>query len=134
MQLLNYGEGLIIQMGLCKKKVLLCNAKNETSVSEASETFHYIDAQCRVAKGKFEPQNIISITLVWSLPLKQEKDMNVRHYVKGVHFQSFSGPYFPAFGLHTDQKNSEYGQFSRIAWLLWKLSSSSKCNQGFLNI
>ena len=28
---------------------------------------------------------------------------------------SFSGPYFPVFGLNTDQKNSEYGYFSRSA-------------------
>ena len=27
--------------------------------------------------------------------------------------RSFSGPYFPAFELNTDQKNSEYGHFSR---------------------
>ena len=27
--------------------------------------------------------------------------------------KSFSGPYFLAFGLNTDQKNSKYGQFSR---------------------
>ena len=24
----------------------------------------------------------------------------------------FSGPYFPTFGLNSDQKNSEYGRFS----------------------
>ena len=50
------------------------------------------------------------------------------HCVKGVHIRSFSGPYLPAFGLNTekvslriwseygentDQKNSEYGHFSR---------------------
>ena len=28
-------------------------------------------------------------------------------------YLEFAGPYLPAFGLHTDQKNSEYGQFSR---------------------
>ena len=33
------------------------------------------------------------------------------HYVKRI--RSFSGPYFLAFGLNTDQKNSEYGHFSR---------------------
>ena len=35
------------------------------------------------------------------------------HCVKSVRIRSFSGPYFPAFGLNTDQKNFEYGQFSR---------------------
>ena len=31
------------------------------------------------------------------------------HCVKSVRILSFSGLYFPAFGLNTDQKNSEYG-------------------------
>ena len=51
------------------------------------------------------------------------------HCMKSVRIWSFSSPYFPAFGLNkrdteylsvfspnavnTDQKNSEYGQFSR---------------------
>ena len=26
---------------------------------------------------------------------------------------SFSGPYFPAIGMNTDQNNSKYGHFSR---------------------
>ena len=30
-----------------------------------------------------------------------------------VRIRSFSGTYFPAFGLNTDQKNSEYGPFLR---------------------
>ena len=33
--------------------------------------------------------------------------------MKKVRIRSFSGPYFSAFGLNTDQKNSEYGHFSR---------------------
>ena len=32
--------------------------------------------------------------------------------------RSYSGPYFPAFELNTDQNNSEYGQFSRSEVLL----------------
>ena len=31
------------------------------------------------------------------------------HCVKRVRIRSFSGSYFPALGLNTDQKNSEYG-------------------------
>ena len=40
---------------------------------------------------------------------------------KSVHIRSFSGPYFRAFGLNTentDRKNSKYGHFLRSA-LLW---------------
>ena len=35
------------------------------------------------------------------------------HSVKSVHIWSYSGLYFPAFGLDTDQNNSEYGHFWR---------------------
>ena len=40
------------------------------------------------------------------------KKKNV-HYVKSVRIWSYSGPYIPAFGLNTDQNNSEYGHFLR---------------------
>ena len=33
------------------------------------------------------------------------------HCVKSVHIRSYSGSYFPVFGLNTDQNNSEYGHF-----------------------
>ena len=33
------------------------------------------------------------------------------HCVKSVRIRSFTGPYFPTFGLNTEQKNSEYGHF-----------------------
>ena len=39
----------------------------------------------------------------------------IQHCVKSVSTRSFSGPYFPPFGLNTDQKNSEYGLFPRSA-------------------
>ena len=35
----------------------------------------------------------------------------------------FSGPYFPAFGLNTDQKNSVFGHFSRSVCLNDKVSA-----------
>ena len=35
-----------------------------------------------------------------------------QHYVKSVRIRSYSGPYFPIFGLNTDQNNSEYEHFS----------------------
>ena len=33
------------------------------------------------------------------------------HCGKIVRIRSFSGPYFPEYGLNMDQKNSEYGHF-----------------------
>ena len=35
------------------------------------------------------------------------------HCVKSVRIWSYSSPYFSAFGLNTDQNNSEYGHFLR---------------------
>ena len=40
------------------------------------------------------------------------------HYAKTDRIWSVSGPYFSTLGLNTDQKNSEYGHFSRITRLL----------------
>ena len=61
-----------------------------------------------------------------------KKKIEPKYCVKSVRIRSFSGPYFPAFGLNTErysvlcispysvrmrenteQKNSEYGHFSR---------------------
>ena len=38
------------------------------------------------------------------------------YYVNSVPVRSFSAPYFPAFGLNTSQKNSEYGHFFCIVF------------------
>ena len=35
--------------------------------------------------------------------------------LKSVRIRDFSGPYFTAFELNTDQQNFEYGHFSRSA-------------------
>ena len=56
------------------------------------------------------------------------------HCVKSVRIRSYSGPYFPAFGLNTDQYNSEYGHFLRSScyrikfcpqWLIFTHFSNS---------
>ena len=39
------------------------------------------------------------------------KFTRAEHCVKSVRIRSYSGPHFPAFGLNTDQNNSEYGHF-----------------------
>ena len=81
--------------------------------------------------------------------VKRKSDRHCHvHYVKRVRICSFSGPYFPAFGLNTeryvrsippcsvriwentDQKNYEYEHFSQSGWYsinnhwkktLWKI-------------
>ena len=54
---------------------------------------------------------------------------NRYHFVKRVRVRSYSGPYFPAFGLNTDHNNSEYGQFLHSdKWehkQPWNLTSTS---------
>ena len=51
--------------------------------------------------------------------------MPVRHCAKSVRIRSFSGPYFPAFRLNTDQNNSEYGYAVRVS-RFWQFSSFSQ--------
>ena len=46
------------------------------------------------------------------------------HCIKIVRIRSFLGPYFPAFGLNTDQKNFEYGHFSRSVYVFISMSAS----------
>ena len=48
-----------------------------------------------------------------SIKLVKPTFLEGEHCVKGVRIRNFSGSYFPAFGLTTDQKNSEYGHFAR---------------------
>ena len=52
----------------------------------------------------------IFVTL-WNKPLKWLKLTHWIHCMKSVCIQRFSGPYFLAFGLNVDQKNSEYRHF-----------------------
>ena len=42
------------------------------------------------------------------------KFLHFMSVLKNVRIRSFSGPYFLAFGLNTDQKGSKYGHSSRI--------------------
>ena len=42
------------------------------------------------------------------------------HCEKSVRIWSYSGPYFPAFGLNMDQDNAEYEHFLRCGlWILF---------------
>ena len=61
---------------------------------------------------------LILVKQIKFFPIKSSDDANkiicnfyihidTLHYVKSVRIRSFSGSYFPAFGLNTDQKNYE---------------------------
>ena len=52
------------------------------------------------------------------------------HCVKSMRIRSFFGPYFPAFGLNTDQKNFEYGHFSRSdIWMCHSRRTKNNMNR-----
>ena len=46
--------------------------------------------------------------------------------MKNVRIRNYSGQYFPAFGLNTDQSNSKYGHILRSALTIDKISVSRK--------
>ena len=47
----------------------------------------------------------------------QKNIIDYPHCLNSVCIRSYSGPHFLAFGLNTDQNNSEYGHFSRSVHL-----------------
>ena len=58
--------------------------------------------------------------------------------VKCVRIRSFSGRYFPSFGLNTDQKKSEYGNLLRIelyvSFTLFEMYSLMACLWGKFDV
>ena len=55
----------------------------------------------------------LNLSICWFLAWNLLWIKNYNHSVKSVRIWSFSGPYFSALGVNTDQKNSEYGHLSR---------------------
>ena len=51
---------------------------------------------------------------------------DVYHCLKNVCIQSYSDPQFPAFGLNTDQNNSEYGHFLRSVLVPYTQNSDKR--------
>ena len=60
-----------------------------------------------------------------NLVTSKKKLFGQLHCVKSVHNRSYSGPYFPAFGLNTDQNKSEYGHFLRNALMFLIFASKT---------
>ena len=58
-------------------------------------------------------EKLTFLTLTYANVRMLIKELEMSHCVKSFRVRSFSGLYFPAFGLNTDQKNSEYGHFLR---------------------
>ena len=55
---------------------------------------------------------------VWALSSIWNKTIRKITLCKKYPYLEFFGPYFPAFGLNMDRKNSEYGHFSPSVKLL----------------
>ena len=54
------------------------------------------------------------VTVSYHIQLKYHQiflSVKSESVVKSVNIRNYSGPYYPAFGLNTDQNNSEYGHF-----------------------
>ena len=68
-----------------------------------------------------EPQILVPLegfqlgmfSMCCSFPTHWDIKLYRLHCVKIIRIRSCSGPHFPAFGLNTDQNNSEYGHFLR---------------------
>ena len=56
----------------------------------------------------------------------------VIHCVKSIRIRSYSGPFFPTFGLNTDQNNSEYGLFLRCDYKLLRKNVILKLPEKYL--
>ena len=77
------------------------------------------------------PQSIQNYGSSWVLLIFYWK----YHYcVESTRIWSFSGLYFPAFGLNTDQKNSEYGHFSCSAVIKGSIGLKTTINKTFKNM
>ena len=66
--------------------------------------------------------NIMNVQLTFYVSrgfvLLSQNILKNKHFLKSVNIRSYSGPYFPAFGLNTNQNNSEYGHFKFLYMLL----------------
>ena len=77
-------------------------------------------------KREFETNSENLIKIGWKKQMrgnKSFKKMHFTHCVKSVRIRSFSGPYSVRMRENADQKNSEYGHFSRSghhSTSLWK--------------
>ena len=81
-----------------------CETENKESKELFQKTWNKV-----MQKVEFEFNPIRIILEEKSLQLERnKKNILERHYVKSVRIWSFSGPYFPAFGLNTER----YGAFS----------------------
>ena len=64
------------------------------------------------------PQHWLFCALLWKPGEIRTITVDETISVKSVRTRSFSGPYFPAFGLNMDQMNSEYQHLLYSKW--WK--------------
>ena len=54
--------------------------------------------------------------------LGRQKELDVDHYVKGVHIQIYSGPYFLAFGLNMERYSVAFRFQSKCGKILTRIT------------
>ena len=63
--------------------------------------------------GPYHHQLFKNIIILQHLSCLNSTKLHLTHCVKSVRIRSYSGPYFPTFGLNADQNNIKYGHFLR---------------------
>ena len=74
---------------------------------------HFVSAKFQIKNSLFRPATFVKFLRIFFSQHTSRgcfyrllEHIN-NHCVKSVHILSYSGPYFPAFGLNVDQNNSE---------------------------
>ena len=92
------------------------NEQNRLGGPESARVFNKFEVQINIFSLIFVLNLLLSYSgISWNFSsFSLGKDLS-RHCVKNVRIKSYSSPYFPAFGLHTDQNNSECKLYIRLS-------------------
>ena len=99
---------------LCKNQIFVWHSFCKSHNIKNKDDIYYNEIQY-ISQDHFGSSENFSMSqevLVIALNQCIKWKIHQIHKIKSVCIRSYSGPYFPAFGLNTDQNNSEYGHFS----------------------
>ena len=130
-----WGFQWVKNWNICSKWVKWMNFSTRTPTRKVATEVKMIALwemwlKCYSRSKSFLRQNLMSSVISVSTQqivhpkselLSQTKSMfklvGMLHYVKSVYIQSFSGTYFPVFGLNTDQKKTLYAGLFPWLWV-----------------
>ena len=107
-RLIHKSNSLLVVFVLTTLSKLICTSSSSSGSSSSSSKYTFLHSFSVVGNLKQKKsKKVISLshfreTLSWKV-----------HCMKSVRVRSYSSSYFPAFGLNTDQNNSEYEHFFR---------------------